>query len=133
MSFSRCSEHLLSAIPSLRFSCEPKIVRIGAQFFVPDIGDPKIVFEAKSPAARPIDSRLERQHHALPHSPCAGLVRIGLLVRAGTYSVTDRMGGLSRISAFRDAGSNQPVEFGKSGTVANKRCAFSKNLEKQIK
>ena len=48
-------------------------------------------------------------------------MRIRLLVGPRANAVADRMRWLSGISAFGDACSNQFIEFGKAGAVANER------------
>src|ERR1035437_497415 len=98
--------------------CQTEIVWVGAQLLVAGFGDQKIVFQTQASAARPVNARLDCQHHAFFYSAGACLVRVGPLVGAGTDAVADGVGGLSGVSTFGDARSNELVEFGKARSRA---------------
>ena len=61
-----CARQLRRAISAL--ACQAKIVGVGAQFLVAVLGDQEIVLQAQAAAARPINSRLDGQHHILASS-----------------------------------------------------------------
>src|SRR5579872_2455248 len=148
ISSSRTSERILSisfalsldAEPSfdlakvffLVASCQTKIVRISAQLFIACIGNQKVIFDAQAAAARPINSRLDRQHHPFFNGAFSRLMGIGKLVRPRAHAVTNGMGGLSWVSAVRNPRPNQTIKFGEVSAIPRKRNCLIEHVEQQI-
>ena len=99
-------------------SCQPKIIRIAAQFFVAVIRNKEIVFQPQATAARPINSWFDGQHHPFLDRAFAGLMRVGELMGARSHAVTDGVRRLAGISALGNAGANQTIEVWKVGAIA---------------
>jgi hypothetical protein len=88
---------------------QPEIIGIRAQLFVTGFGDKKIVFQAQPTSARPVNTRLDSQHHVLSHGATSGLMCVGKFVRPRAYTVTYCVRGLARISAFGNSSPDQTI------------------------
>jgi phenylacetate-coenzyme A ligase PaaK-like adenylate-forming protein len=73
-------------------------VRERGELFRTVRGDEEVVLDAQAAALRPVDPRLDRQHHALADLAAGGLVRVGRLVRAGADAVADRVRRLAGVA-----------------------------------
>src|SRR5208283_5728053 len=104
-----------------------------AQLLVAFPGDPEVVFEAKSTATRPIDGRLDSQHHAFANCARSSLVCVGRLMSASSHTVADRVGWLTRISSFGDARPNQAVQFRQTRAILGVTRSFAENVQQLIK
>src|SRR5215467_7308072 len=96
----------------------PEIVRIRAQLFAAAIGDPKIVFKAQPAATRPVNARLNGEHHAFANSARARLMPIRWLMRAGANSVADGVRRLPGVSPFRNSRTDQVIQLRKARSVS---------------
>src|SRR5579859_7724244 len=120
-------------LPSL-FRCsmvvgQAKIVWIGAKLFVAAAGDVEVVFQAQAAAAGPVDSGLDSQHHAFFHRTRARLVRVRGLMRPRSNPMTDGMGGLSGIAAFRNTSSDQAVQLRETGAIPREHYRLVEHLQ----
>src|SRR6266446_3331047 len=125
---------LVSQMPARRrrYARQTKVVWIGAHLLVAFVRNKKIIFQTKSPAAGPINSRFDRQYHSLSYHAGSGLMRVRRFVCPRSNAVADRMRRLPGVSALGDTGTNQLVEFGEAGAVACESDAFAENSEKKI-
>src|SRR5215468_4998694 len=81
---------------------QTKVVWIAAQLLVAAVGDQEVVLQTQSPAARPVNSRLDCQHHPLSDRARPCLMRKRWFMRACTDTMADGMRGLTRIPPLRD-------------------------------
>src|SRR6516225_609942 len=79
--------------------------------------------------ARPIDARLDRQHHALTHGPLPRLMCIWRFMRSRADAVTDRVRRLPRISALGNARPHQAIQIGKTRPVTRMIDGFVEHLQ----
>src|SRR5437868_1414807 len=103
---------------------DAEVVRIGAELLVASAGDVEAILDAQSPAFRPINARLDREHHALADRSRAGLMRIRRFVRTRANAMCHRMRRLPGVSALRDTGTDESIEFRQGSSSARKISSF---------
>src|SRR5206468_2945109 len=75
------------------------------------VGDEEVVLDAQPAALRPVDARLECQHHAGLELAATSLMRVGGLVCARADAVAEGMGGLPRVAHRGDPLTCDAVEL----------------------
>src|SRR6266853_1313372 len=108
---------------------QPKIIRIRAEFLIPRIRDPEIVFQPQAAATGPVNPRLNRQNHSFANRSCAGLMRVRRLVGPSPNAVADRMRRLTGIAALGNPGSRQAIQFRKARAILGMRHSFVENIQ----
>src|ERR1700680_5298041 len=106
-----CGVQSLFSPQFLTRASQTEIIRVSTEFFVAVLRDQEVIFEAEPAAARPVNPRLDRQHHSLFHGSRSRLMRVRRLVRPCAYTVADRMRRLSWIASFGNARANQPIQL----------------------
>src|SRR5215831_8174302 len=124
---ARCRQSLcFASLVSIR---QTKVVWIAAKLLVAAVCDQEVVFQTQSPAARPVDSRLDRQHHPLSDRARPCLMRKRWFVRPCTDTMADGMRGLTRITALRDPRAHQAIQRRKTCPVTRKPDCFVKHAQ----
>src|SRR5881398_1189049 len=90
---------------------QTKIVGIRTQLFAAARGHKKVVFQAQPPAAFPVHSRLNGEHHAGAHCPRSCLMGVRRLMRARAHAVRHRMRWLARIASGVNSLSQDTVDI----------------------
>src|SRR5260370_15398643 len=111
---------------------QPKIIRIRAEFLIPRIRDPEIVFQTQAAATWPVNPRLNRQNHSFANRPRPGLMRIRRLVGTSSNTVTYRMRRLTGITALGNPRSRQAILFRNARAILRLRHGFVENLQQEI-
>src|SRR5215470_19472641 len=103
---------------------QTKIVRIGAQLLVPVVCDQEVVLEAQSPTARPVNSRLDCQHHPFANRTCPRLMCKWWLMRASTDTMTNGMRWLARVPTLCKSCAHQAIHLRKTCSIVRESNRF---------
>jgi hypothetical protein len=103
---------------------QTEIVWISAKLLVALICDQEVIFQPQSAAARPVNSRLDGQHHSLPDGAGPCLMRKRGFVRSSADAMADGMGRLPRISTFGKSRANQAIQLRETRSITREHYRF---------
>src|SRR6266571_471778 len=113
-------------------SLPAKIVRVRTKFFVSTGRNQKIIFQAQTPAAFPVHTGLDGQHHAFANFSGRGAVRIGRLMGACDDSMGHGMRRLAAIAGSINPRANHAINLSQRRAVPGAVCCVVEYFQQLV-